>query len=209
MLEPTTEKFAEKVMLLLIDKVAIGALIWLAAFCASIVLERFKAALSFHSEVDKIRVEKMGEVWNIFGPVYSQLNTAFERRGRIVNEEIKSWKKEFDSLDDEAKIEMEILRVGEIPEKARNRIISEIKPSLEQTLQELLKSGPILDAGRYWLGERLYGMHLKHLNDLVKFSTELVEGLLTQNIEQFFETLHIRLKASRSRLDIKQVEKVL
>jgi len=194
--EPT-ETFAEKVILLLIDKVAIGALIGLAWFCASIFLERLKTTLSFRSEVDKVRVQKMGELWNIFGKIHTHLAAADAARARIVKEESES-------LDSKLKI-----AAGEIPEKAKNRIISEAKPRLEQGTQELEKAWPVLEAARYWLGSGPYAMHVEHLKALTEYSGALTKMQQSQKLDDVIEKLRAALKASQTRLDIKQLERAL
>jgi len=195
-----TETFSQKVVLLLIDKIAIGALIGLGAFCASVLLERLKATISFRSEVDKVRVQKMGDLWNIFAQAHTKLEQAIVGKARIVREEV-------DILDNDTKAR--IMAAGVTPDNAKHRIVSEIKPIVEQGLQELTQAWPILEGSRFWLGERLYNMHVEHLNVLTQLSNQFTNSLLSNELGTVMEQIPTRLKASWTRLDIKKVEKAL
>lgn len=180
------ETFNEKLALLLIDKVAIGVLIGIATFCASLMLERFKTAISFRSEMDKIRVQKMGELWDIFGQVNLQLGESISCKKRILEEEHVSLNSDIQGV-------------------AKERIISEVLPNIVESLKGLEQAYSTLETNRIWLGDRLYNIHLKHLNSLSQLSDQLTKGSFSNELTLLFERLKTILELNWNRIDFKKI----
>lgn len=200
MLAGPTETLADKIVLLVLDKVLIGALIGVGAFIAARALERFKSSLALRSEVSKVRVEHLGKLWEALSTLHTRLAELIVRRARIITEE-------WSALDDAARAELGL--TNRLAPAAEMRIVRDVKGDLEAVLRDVREAWLLLEANRFWLGPRLHASHEKHLTHVSELSKSLSEGLLSGRPEDALHRAGQGLLAQLSRLDVDEMLRVL
>src|SRR5512138_1695215 len=112
-----TETLTDQILLLVLDKVLIGALVGVGALIAARELERFKSSLSLRGEVNKVRVEHLGKLWEALSILDTRLAELIARRARIVTEE-------WNALDDAARVQFG--RKNQLAPAAEVRIVKDV-----------------------------------------------------------------------------------
>lgn len=191
---------SEQMVLLLVDKLLIGALVGIAALLATRGLERFKASLSLRGEVNKARVEHIGKLWEMLSSVHALLAELIERRRRIVAEEL---------LKLDGPTRSRLLAANKLPPEAEERIVHEVKADVERRSQEIGHAWELLEANRFWLGPKLHAAHEKYLNAVTDLSSRFTGGLLSGNPTDVLPTAKAGLLAEVARLDIDEVMQLL
>ena len=138
-------KFKKDLIKIVVDRLLIAGILLLVSFYVSRLLERYRSDLSFQKELNVVRAERIGSVWE---NIYLAEATTDEIMEGIVEEARKQ-----DALRTK-------LQNGQIDQKeylaemnASGNKISELSRSEDQQLTSL---SSIIERNRFWLGERQY-----------------------------------------------------
>lgn len=183
----------KELWLLVIDKVLLGALIGLVAYFGARHLERFRTRLSVIAEADKLRLEKIAELWEEFAEVELDLTVALQVRRRIVTEER-------DRLD--AATKNALFAKKQLPAPAIERLQKEVFPLVQSALHRLKKLPALVESKRVWAGKTLQEKHLTHMQWLVDFGGTLSKTMLSGDVVDDLDRVTPALKLNRSRLDV-------
>ena len=150
--------FEQTVAASIIDKIALGSVVGIGAYVVNRWLERYKSRQAMVAEAAKVRVAKIAELWQGLHDVRSRIiDLSMQTMWIIIDERRK--------LTNEALGE---LQSEELPESAPTRIGKEMGPAHEDVGRTLASLESQLLASRFWLGKRLYDLHVEHLQALRK-----------------------------------------
>lgn len=162
-------------ILILVDKLAIGLIVLVAALFANKVLESYKSDQAFDRLVAETRVQKIAEVWGELYRWEAVANELIEKGGRTILVKHGHMKPEF----------------GWSEESLEQRVTELAKRSQEMRLAFL----DLIEKNRFWIGEAYYNATLKYYNfnqDRVKLFFSIVETDdkdELDNIRQQFEKI--------------------
>ena len=137
--------FQQQLLLILVDKLAIGLLLALAGFLFSKILERFKTRQAFQNEIAKQRVSKISEVW---AAIYSW--------EALVSQIV------YDTSDLQ-------IRYKQDPANLEAALESEIEPLHDKANQRSQVIHELAEVNRFWLGEDLYQRFRHYSNNLIDY----------------------------------------
>lgn len=190
----------ERIVLLVTDKLLIGALIGIAALYGARRLERFKSSVALWEHANKLRFEHMGAFWEKLSMFRAHLSELIARHVRIKAEERTR-------LDTQTV--MKLMVANDLPAKALVRIEGEVKPDLQSLHKELIEVLELLERNHFWLGESLYRTHVKHLKDLQNLMFDLDKWLFSGSTEGSIEIAKHGLLSQVSSIDISEVLEIL
>jgi hypothetical protein len=138
------QEFKNDIVKIVIDKLLIGILILIIGLYGNSLLEKYKSAQSFNTDISKIQAKKIGEVWEC-------LYTFEASTDKWVQQILK--------------IEMESVDI-----KTRNmRLISEMTIPIKENdkLREVLLKK--VNSNRFWIGENQYDSIMDYTNFLIDY----------------------------------------
>lgn len=174
--------FQEQVVLLIVDKLAIGSIIALVGFIGLRITEKYKARQTLIVEITKTRISKLSNIW--------------ERVDRLTRDADALVKRRYDLEREEGCKIISTYPVGrltptqmqELSITVKQRVQHEIIPNIEQLLSEYEELSRQISDSYFWVGKRFLDPFvsriytLKQYIELLKTHDELL-WLITKETE--------------------------
>jgi hypothetical protein len=198
------DDFRQKLVLSVVDKLVLGGLIVLAGFVLNLVLENHRADQAMKTEIARLRVEKVAEIWQ-----------ALDRHQRAVTS-VGQYEVRKSSVYVRAVAAPPDREISLLADVIATDAIRKTRYAL--LLKENARLTALIETNRFWIGERLYPKYVNYKarqNKLLNAYKDLQVGLtrLLLSTEGNFSaegraSLLTKLRAARSRV-LRNVEERL
>jgi hypothetical protein len=139
------DDFRQKLILSIVDKLVFGLLIVLAGFVLNLVLENHRADQALKSEIARVRVQKVAQMWQVLDRHQRAVSLAGRSEANLMYQGFSS--------------ETAPATVRPPDLKAMGRLVAKRRAALKQEQRSLVAR---LNANRFWIGERLYPRYVEY-----------------------------------------------
>jgi hypothetical protein len=185
--------FQEELTLLIVDKIALGALIGIIAFIANGIIERIRLRHSIHTEIAKLRINYISKYWQdyqcIIGKIEDIHLSAMAIEHRITKEMPIE---EVIKLLQEHKVSKETIKKYNI----------ELLPRIKVVQNDIITLEKYFENNRFWLGDKIYKRLAKAWDNLYDYAYLIKTKRLSKDNNISVELYKASYKAMRLREDV-------
>ena len=186
------ESFRREIIKIIVDKALIGILLVIVGFFSTNITEKLKTERSFSSELNKIRAQKIGEVWE---KVY-----LYEAEVEAETQALISSAERFaESTPTSTSTPRDYQEVVKEAENEIRKKMEEGKIPSEKAYRELKD---LINKNRLWLGERSYSEVSEYISTTSDYSVAVTNKDMgrTNQLKKRREELRATINNTRDRM---------
>jgi hypothetical protein len=195
--------FQQQLLLMVLDKAALGSLMGIAVFLGNRALERYKSRQAIREETAKLRLEKIAPLWEELSNIHVELQDiyikackidlaeSFSEQGILYRKE-KGYKKPWEPMP------------GSV-----ERFKKELLPQVHEVIQSIGRFRYTTAKTEFWLGQKLTKMIQEHTDDLYSLSSCMKKLLDNTNEWKLGEIAAEFTNVKLSKVDVDILVKLL
>ena len=164
-------EFQEKLVLILVQYLAVGLIVAFAGYLFSRSLEHYKAREAVAGELAKQRVRVIAECWSEMYKWEATLNSFIRRAAELQLEHANA------------------------PERFKVAARTELAPVEAKSKEQASATRAKVEESRFWLGEALYAEFRDYSNRLMEYGSAFAEGNLSR-----FKSLEAEIERDKGNL---------